>query len=209
LTDVSVKVEPEQGSASPTLLFEQARMLVETEEARFAGVQSRATTILSVAGVIIGLGAAVATGLDNRDYGLRTDILGLEITLAHVFVWVLLVLGAGSLLRSGFIALGLLQKRPEPESADPSRLIAMVGEQFPSMVDSDSEKSARTVLLVLAERLKDLQVANQTINVAMKKSATWLVVAVASWVMLTATVMVWTTQQPREVYLVREGGGAR
>jgi len=184
-------------------------MLVETEEARFAGVQSRATTILSVAGVIIGLGAAVATGLDNRSYGLRTDIFGLEVTLAHVFVWIFLVIGAGSLLRSGYIALGLLQKRPEPKSANPSRLIPMVGEQFPSMVASDSEKSARTLLSFLADQLEHLQDANKTINGAMKKSATWLVVAVASWAMLTATVLIWTTQQPSEVYLMREGDGAR
>jgi hypothetical protein len=193
---------PDQ-TTTPTLVVEQARMLVQAEEARFSSAQSRATTLLALAGVLATLGGAVLTGLDGRDYELVVNLFGVDVSLVLIAVCVAGALAIGALLRGTAIAIGALQKKPDPR---PDLLTTVVKDQFPTMLDQEPLDSSRFLLSLLTKRLELVQEAARDVTDAMRTAVRALAVAVVAGLVLSVIVLIGTTAKDHQVYLVKENG---
>lgn len=178
--------QAENSSITAGLVTEQARALVQIEEARFAGVQSRAIALLAAAGVIASVGGSVLTRLGDREFGLPLSIFDKEISLVFIAACLTGGIAIFALLGSAAVALVALQKNPDPE---PQRLIHVVNEQFPSMLSQEAAESSRLILLLLAGQLELVQEAIEKLNGALKGCVRLLSLALASGFALYAIVL--------------------
>jgi len=124
----------EDPSATPALLTEQARALVQTEEARIAASQSRATALLAVAGVIASVGGGVLAGLDGRDFALPLDVFGEQVSAVLVAACLTGAIAISCLVWSGILAIGALQERLDPQ---PQKLTPVVKNSSPRCFPRD------------------------------------------------------------------------
>ncbi len=192
-------------AATPTILLDQARALVQTEEARFTSSQSRATALLAVAGVIAGLGGGILGGLDNRDYHLQVRIDGIEFSLILVAAVIFGAVAIVTLLWSGATALGVLRKEPEKESKA-KELSEILKTQFPTMLDLAPADSARALLSLLSGQHGAIRKINKQTNEALKQAGRLLGIAVAFGLLLSVLVLFGTTARHQKVYVVEEAG---
>jgi formate/nitrite transporter FocA (FNT family) len=105
------------GGGSASLLVEQARMMVQGEEARFIATQSRATTLLAVGGVLAGIGATVAFRFAERRHPWPCYPFGLTISIAATFAIVLTIVATASLIYASIIALGVMRQEIKHQMA--------------------------------------------------------------------------------------------
>jgi hypothetical protein len=184
---------------TPTLLVEQARALVSTEEGRFAALQSLATTLLAVIGVVATIGATLLAGLHGRIYELVVSVAGLHISLVAVGAIAVGVLSLGALLSSGTVAIGVLRRTPD---AAPEILVAVVGDQFPGMLQDAPEVSGQALLALLAHQLAELQYANRSLRNARSAVVQRLAIAVVSGLVLAVIVMLGTASTVQDTHVV-------
>lgn len=184
---------------TPTLLVEQARALVSTEEGRFAALQSLATTLLAVIGVVATIGATLLAGLHGRIYELVVSVAGLHISLVAVGAIAVGVLSLGALLSSGTVAIGVLRRTPD---AAPEILVAVVGDQFPGMLQDAPEVSGQALLALLAHQLAELQYANRSLRNALSAVVQRLAIAVVSGLVLAVIVMLGTASTVQDTHVV-------
>ena len=187
-------------SSAPAVLIEQARMLVQVEEQRFAAQQSQATTLLAVVGVISSIGAGLLAVLDGRDFKLHVTVFGLSFSLVLIAALVVgffgVILG---LLQAGQSALGIMQQKPDPA---PEKLTPFVKDQFPEMLDGDEATVSRTLLSSMAGQLRAVQEANERISVNLKLVASRLARVVISGLALAILMLAGTGTHPQKVQLV-------
>jgi len=181
------------------LLVEQARALVSTEEGRFAALQSLATTLLAVIGVVATIGATLLAGLHGRIYELVVSVAGLHISLVAVGAIAVGVLSLGALLSSGTVAIGVLRRTPD---AAPEILVAVVGDQFPGMLQDAPEVSGQALLALLAHQLAELQYANRSLRNALSAVVQRLAIAVVSGLVLAVIVMLGTASTVQDTHVV-------
>jgi hypothetical protein len=174
-------------------LVEQARMLVQGEEARFVATQSRATTLLAVGGVLAGIGATIAFRFADRDFPWSWHPLGLTVSLAAVIAIVLTIVAVGSLIYASVIALGVMRQEIELETP-PFLTNLLIATQFPDMVDDSEDQTARTVIGLLAELHSGALEANEAVNAALRRCGIWMGIAVATG--LTAGVFALAASSP-------------
>jgi hypothetical protein len=160
-------------------LVEQARMMVQGEEARFVATQSRATTLLAVGGVLAGIAATVAFRFAERHYPWPSHPFGVSISIAAAIIVVLTIVASASLIYASVIALGVMRQEIKVKS-HPILLNQMIANQFPTMVDDGEGQTAQTVLGLLAELHQGGQKANAAINKALWRCGAWLGVAVVT-----------------------------
>jgi hypothetical protein len=184
---------------TPTLLIEQARALVSTEEGRFAALQSLATTLLAVIGVVATIGATLLAGLHGRIYELVVSVAGLHISLVAVVAIAVGVLSLGALLSSGTVAIGVLRRTPD---AAPEILVAVVGDQFPGMLQDAPEVSGQALLALLAHQLAELQHANRSLRNALSAVVQRLAIAVVSGLVLAVILMLGTASTVQDTHVV-------
>jgi len=189
-------------AATPGLVMEQARSLVQTEEARFAAAQSRATTLLAVGGVIAGLGVGVLTGLDGRSFRLPIQIAGVEISIVLVLACVTGVVAIVSLLWFGTAAMGVLQEKPDPQ---PQKLVPVVKRQFPGMLGQGAAESTRVLLPLLVHQLEVVQAATEKVDNGLRLSARLLGIAVVAGLVLAVLILFGSTTQEQHVLSVERG----
>jgi hypothetical protein len=178
-------------------------MLVQTEEARFAASQSRATALLAVAGVIAGIGGGILTGIDGRNFH-SIRLGGAEIPIILVAVIVVGAISIIALLSSAAIAIGALRKTPEPESKA-KELTQILKTQFPSWLDKTAPESARFLLSLLTGQRERVRTANKQVNTALTRASRRLGIAVASGLALSVIVLFGTSVKNEQVHLVSEG----
>jgi len=177
-------------------------MLVQTEEARFAASQSRATALLAVTGVIAGIGGGILAGIDGRNF--HTITLGgatIPIVLAAV-----IAVGAISiiaLLWAGAASIGALRKKPEAESKS-RELTEILGSQFPSWLSKAPSESASLLLALLAGQLDRVRKANRQVNDALTQASRMLGIAVASGLILSVIVLFGTSAKEQWLHLAGE-----
>jgi hypothetical protein len=184
---------------SPTLLIEQARALVSTEEGRFAALQSLATTLLAVIGVVATIGATLLAGLHGRVYELIVSIAGLHVSLVALGAIAVGLLSLGALLSSGTVAIGVLRRTPDPA---PEMLVAVVGDQFPGMLDDTPEVSGQALLALLAHQLAELQYATRSLRNALRAVVQRLAIATVSGLVLAVILMLGTASTAQDTHLV-------
>jgi hypothetical protein len=194
-------------SSTPNFLVEQARMLVQTEEARFAASQSRATALLAVAGVIAGIGGGILTGIDGRDFH-SIELGGAEVPIVLAAVLVVGAISIVALLSSAAIAIGALRKTPEPESKA-KELTQILKTQFPSWLDKTAPESAGFLLSLLTGQRERVRTANKQVNMALTQASRRLGIAVASGLILSVIVLFGTSAKDQRVQLVRDGKKAQ
>lgn len=102
--EIDVPESSDTSADTPSLVVEQARALVQSEEARFSGARTRATTLLAVGGVIAGLGGNILAGLDGRQYPWPINVFGIEIPISLVLVCIFGAASIGLLIWSGIFA---------------------------------------------------------------------------------------------------------
>lgn len=184
---------------SPPLLIEQARALVSTEEGRFAALQALATTLLAVIGVVATIGATLLAGLHGRAYELIVRVAGLHISLVALGAIAVGALSLGALLSSGAVAIGVLRRTPDPA---PGMLVAVVGVQFPEMLEDAPEVSGRALLTLLAHQLAELQNANRGLRNALQAVVQRLAIALVSGLVLAVILMLGTASTVQDTHLV-------
>jgi hypothetical protein len=161
------------------LLVEQARMLVQGEEARFIATQSRATTLLAVGGVLAGIGATVSFRFAEREFPWPCHPFGTTISVAAVIAVILAVVAVGSLIYASVIALGVMRQEIKLKMR-PTVVNRLIAVQFPKLLEDDQDQAARIVLGLLADLHRGGQKANSALKEALWRCGVWLGVAVAT-----------------------------
>lgn len=191
-TSDRVEITLPKESATPALLIEQARMLVQIEEARFAAVQTKTTTLLAVVGVVAGIGGGLAAGLNGREYP----------ALVIVFMLLAGFLAVGMLLWSGAVALGALKKTPEPAPKS-AQLTKTIRDGFTPLLDKEPEEAALALFPILAKQHSRVQKASEEVHGAFKQASRVLGLAVISGLVVAGLVVLCATSKPQEVQLVK------
>jgi hypothetical protein len=181
-----------EDSATPALLVEQARALVQTEEARFAAVQTKTTTLLAVAGVLSGIGGGILASLNGRAYS----------PFVLLLVALLGLIAAGALLWSGAVAIGALKKKPEPEPKS-KQLTKVIRDRFPPLLDKDPQEAALAVLPMLAKQHGRVHKASEEVNEGFRQASRALAIAVGTGLMMSLLIVFGATSKPQEVQLVK------
>lgn len=171
------------------MLVEQARMMVQGEEARFSAAQSRATTLLGICGVLAGIGVTVALHFDDRHFT----------PISVVIVGALALVAVLSLASASVISLGAMRQEIELDML-PATATSLIAEQFPGMLEESEEQSAKTVLRLLAELHAGAQEANAAINFALWRCGILLGTAVSTGLILSAFILVASSPAPREAH---------
>jgi phage shock protein PspC (stress-responsive transcriptional regulator) len=169
-------------------LIEHSRLLVQSEETRFVAAQSRATTLLAVSGVLAGIGVTLASRFGDRHFPWPWHPFGVSLSLGAVIVVILTLFTAVALIWASAIALGAMQQEIELNFS-PAFQNALIGEQFPEMLETAGNLSSRTVLGLLAELHQGAQRANREINQALWRCGVWLGLSVATGLLLSAFVL--------------------
>jgi hypothetical protein len=173
------------------MLVEQARLMVQGEEARFTATQSRATTLLGVCGVLAGIGVTIALHFDGRHFT----------PVAAGTVCALTLIAIASLISASVIALGAMRQEIELDM-HPATATSLIAEQFQGMLGEGEEQSAKTVLRLLAELHAGAQEANGAVNTALWRCGALLGTAVSTGLVLSAFILVASSPEPRESHLI-------
>jgi hypothetical protein len=186
-----LSLPPSEGTDGAGILVEQARMMVQGEEARFTATQSRATTLLAVCGVLAGIGATVALHFDGRHFT----------PIAVMIVGALTLIAVTSLASASIIALGAMRQEIEL-NMHPMLVTALIAEQFPRLLGESEDQAAKTVLRLLAELHAGAQEANAAINVALWRCGVFLGTAVSTGLVLSAFILVASSPMPHKVHVI-------
>jgi len=149
---------PGAPASGASLLIDHARALVTAEEDRVAALQAQATALLTAIGVVLTVASGVAVLFAARQFGKSSGTLS---TVAQVAILVLIVMSFGALLTGAAGAIAVLGKAPEPAQA---QLLAVLRDQFPTMIDDPVDQTTRTLLVLLSGELKTRQNVSQTIK---------------------------------------------
>lgn len=193
------------GSDNGALLVGQAQAFVQAEEERFVAAQSRAATLLGLAGVTAGIGAGIATALTDRDFFSAE----LEI-LAYL-------LGGGAaifLVWSALLAVGVLQQSPregeEPEGekrgrrspggrAHPAEIFDK--EIAPKLQVRSSAETAQILLWLLSESRSEARAASDKADTAFTAAGRRLLLALALGLLFAIVSFVGTESSPQRMFL--------
>jgi hypothetical protein len=176
-----------------SLLVSQAHAFTQSEEARFVAAQSRAATLLGIAGVIAGIGAGVLTILTDRDFTAPAiELIGL---------------GAGSfaamfLFWAVFLSIGVLQQTPGDES-NPVRPVEIFDEQIAPEIDGspDPIEIARALLGLARGARHEARQASDDADSAFAEAGRRLVLSIALGLVFAATAFFGTKPKPEQVFL--------
>jgi hypothetical protein len=188
---------------SPSLLVEQSRALVEAEDARFAGLQTQATTLLAVIGVIVSVASTLAASFRGRHYKLQVAFHSFagQISFSVVLVVALAlgILSAAAFLAAGVYAIAAM-RTDDPESVR-MNLVSVVGRQFPTMLTDSSDTSAQALLALLARQLERRQRANARVSKGLQLTVAMLGVAIGLAAVLAVLLTAGTTSTAQDTHL--------
>jgi hypothetical protein len=190
-------------SATPALLVEHARAMAQSEEARLAAAQSRATALLAVAGVLAGLGSGLLARIDGRDYA-SAAIAGSEIPLVQGLVIASGVIAISTLLWSAASVVGALRTAPEPES-QAEELDRFLENDVKTMLAETPSQAAESVIAMLAEQRLLIRIAGKEVDEAFERAIRMLGIALLFGLLLATIVVLATSEKPRQVHLA-DGG---
>ena len=189
---------------TPTLLVEQARALVQSEESRFSAAQTRVTALLAVTGVLGGIGGGILTGLDGRGYA-SVRLGASNLPIVHLLVILFGLIAIGALLWAAATAIGALKEQPEPPSKS-EELDQLVESAFPLVLSRTPTQAASFLIAFLGGQRKLLREASGEVDKAFERATRVLGIAVASGLFLSLIVLFGTAGKPQQVYLVHGQG---
>jgi hypothetical protein len=199
LSDFWPPGKTQEDAATPTLIVEQARALVEAEEGRFVALQTQATTILAVIGVVASIGATFLAGFHGHRYEVVVHVLGLSISLVLIAAIVIGSIAIVGLLVAGVFAIGALRTDPDPARHG---LVAVVDAQFPGMLEDRPAQSAHVLLTLFAHQLAVRQKANARVREGLRLAITLLGLAVVSGLALAVLLTAGTASTVQETHLI-------
>jgi hypothetical protein len=186
----AVRVERPKAEAA-ALIVGQAQAFTQAEEGRFVAVQSRAATLLGLAGVIAGIGAGIATSLTDRDFvslGVELIAYGAGLGAAWFFI------------RAALLAVGVLQQSPEASEASGLRLREAFDQQIaPNM--EDPIETTRALLLLSAGLRREAQEASDEAEAAFASAGRRLALSIFLGSVSAVLVFIWTEPTPQEFFL--------
>jgi MFS family permease len=184
------------------LMVQQAQALVQGERDRFLAMQSQAISLLALAGVVAGIGGAFLAGFIDHDFEWPVQLCGIHVPLALLAALALVLLTLGALGSSALRAIGVLQRRPDPDAAE---LPAIVRDQFAEMGGGGAAAAPRILFKLLSEQLKRTQEVNEGIRSNLSGIASALGLAVFGGLFLAALLVVGTKAHDDKDFIIREG----
>lgn len=186
-------------AAIPTALVEQARALVEIEEARFAAAQTRATALLAATGLLGGIGGSILAGAGAEDYS----------TLILLTILVLATGSIGALLWSASLTVASLKKRPEDDAdgrhPNPAKArLAQISANLASLLDKEPHQVAQTVMPIVTAQIQRVHRNTEEVHDAFHRATRALAVAVIASLAMASLVVLAGRGQPQEFRLAEE-----